>query len=87
MKRKEFYEKNLQASSDRCSALLQNVFSPLEEDMKQGIYSKPGGYRLLIQKIQELKKQYHEEPRKGIQVTKTTGSFWEAAGILLQIAG
>ena len=38
--------------------------------MKQGIYLKPGGYRLLMEKRQELKKKYFQEPRKGIQVTK-----------------
>jgi len=38
--------------------------------MKQGIYLKPGGYCLFIEKMQELKKKYFQEPRKGIQVTK-----------------
>ncbi|XP_037357174.1 guanylate-binding protein 1-like [Talpa occidentalis] len=62
-----FCKKNLQASSDRCSALLQDIFTPLEEDIKQGIFSKPGGYHLYIQKLQELKKSYSQQPRKGIQ--------------------
>ncbi|KAF7476961.1 Hypothetical predicted protein [Marmota monax] len=66
-RRDNFHERNLKASSDRCSALLQDIFSPLEENVKQGIYSKPGGYRLFIQKIEELKKKYYLEPRKGIQ--------------------
>jgi hypothetical protein len=60
----------MDASSDRCSGLVQDIFSPLEEEVKQGVYSKPGGYRLFIQKIQDLKKKYYEEPRKGIQVIK-----------------
>lgn len=38
--------------------------------MKQGIYSKSGGYRFFIEKMQELKKKYLQEPRKGIQVSK-----------------
>ncbi|XP_033081399.1 guanylate-binding protein 1 isoform X2 [Trachypithecus francoisi] len=66
-KRDDFCKQNQEASSDRCSALLQDIFSPLEEEVKMGIYSKPGGYRLFIQKLQDLKKKYHEEPRKGIQ--------------------
>ncbi|XP_023589148.1 uncharacterized protein LOC101358841 isoform X2 [Trichechus manatus latirostris] len=60
-------KRNLQVSSDRCSALLQDIFSPLEEEVKQRIYSKPGGYHLFIQKTQELKKKYLHEPKKGIQ--------------------
>lgn len=35
--------KNLQASSECCSALLKDIFSSLEEDVKQEICSKSGG--------------------------------------------
>lgn len=76
-KRDDFCKQNQEASSGRCSALLQDIFSPLEEEVKMGIYSKPGGYRLFIQKLQDLKKKYHEEPRKGIQVTKIYLSVME----------
>ena len=80
-KGEELYKKNVQASSDHCSALLQNIFSPLEDEVKQGIYSKPGGYCLFSKKIKELKKKYSEEPRKGVQVTKVMCVFWEAADL------
>ncbi|XP_008826509.1 guanylate-binding protein 1 [Nannospalax galili] len=78
IKREEFYQKNLQASSDRCSALLREIFRPLEEDVKQGIYSKPGGYRLFIQEMQELKKEYYKEPRKGIQAEEALQKFLQS---------
>ncbi|KAK7811067.1 hypothetical protein U0070_010226, partial [Myodes glareolus] len=71
-KLEEFFKKNTQASSDRCSALLQDIFSPLEEDLKHGIYFKAGGCLIFMRKMQELKKKYYEEPRKGIQVKKVT---------------
>ncbi|XP_016066818.1 PREDICTED: guanylate-binding protein 1-like [Miniopterus natalensis] len=63
----DFCKQNKKASSDRCSALLKDIFSSLEEDIKQGVYSKPGGYRLFIQVMKELKEKYYQEPRKGIQ--------------------
>ncbi|KAB1269146.1 Guanylate-binding protein 1 [Camelus dromedarius] len=66
-KRDDFCKQNLKESSDRCKALLKDIFTTLEEGVKQGVYSKPGGYRLFMEKIQELKKQYDQEPRKGIQ--------------------
>ncbi|KAB0353826.1 hypothetical protein FD755_023479, partial [Muntiacus reevesi] len=66
-KRDDLCNQNLKASEDHCSALLKDIFSPLEEEMKQGIYLKPGDYRLFIEKMQELKKKYFQEPRKGIQ--------------------
>ncbi|OBS76070.1 hypothetical protein A6R68_17480 [Neotoma lepida] len=77
-KQEEFVKKNVQASSDRCSALLQDIFSPLEEDVKQGVYYKSGGYRLFIQKIQELKKTYYKVPRKGVQAEETLQKFLES---------
>ncbi|EGW08507.1 Interferon-induced guanylate-binding protein 1 [Cricetulus griseus] len=77
-KQEEFLKKNEQASSDRCSALLQDIFSPLEEDLKQGSYYKPGGYQLFIQKIQELKKKYYEEPRKGVQAEEVLQKFLQS---------
>ncbi|CAK6441317.1 unnamed protein product [Pipistrellus nathusii] len=66
-RREDFYKENIKASSDHCSALLKDIFHSLEEDIKQGVYSKPGGYRLLMQTVNELKKKYLQEPRKGIQ--------------------
>ncbi|XP_036302747.1 guanylate-binding protein 1-like isoform X1 [Pipistrellus kuhlii] len=63
----DFYKENMKASSDRCSALLKDIFHSLEEDIKQRVYSKPGGYHLLMQTVNELKKKYLQEPRKGIQ--------------------
>ncbi|XP_012516557.1 PREDICTED: interferon-induced guanylate-binding protein 1 isoform X1 [Propithecus coquereli] len=71
----DFYKQNLKASSDRCTALLQDIFSPLEEEVKEGIYSTPGGYRLFIQKIQHLKKKYLQEPRKGIQAEEMLQTY------------
>lgn len=66
-RRDDFCKENMKASSDRCSALLKDIFHPLEEEIKQGVYSKPGGYRLLMQTMHELKQKYLQEPRKGIQ--------------------
>ncbi|XP_058295589.1 guanylate-binding protein 1-like [Hylobates moloch] len=74
-KRDDFCKQNQEASSDRCSALLQVIFSPLEEEVKAGIYSKPGGYRLFTQKLQDLKKKYCEEPRKGIQAEEILQTY------------
>ncbi|KAM5323712.1 guanylate-binding protein 1-like isoform 1-T2 [Glossophaga mutica] len=74
-KQEDFCKQNVKVSSDRCSALLKDIFNPLEEDIKQGIYSKPGGYRLFMQKMQELKKKYLQEPRKGIQSAEVLQTY------------
>ncbi|KAM4873416.1 guanylate-binding protein 1-like isoform 2-T2 [Thomomys bottae] len=77
-KRDEFCTKNMKTSADRCSALIQEIFSPIEEGVKQGIYSKPGGYGSFTQKLQELKKKYQAEPGKGIQAEEILQQYLES---------
>uniref|UniRef100_A0A452T1Q2 Guanylate binding protein 1 n=1 Tax=Ursus maritimus TaxID=29073 RepID=A0A452T1Q2_URSMA len=74
-KQDDFCKQNLQASTNRCSDLLEDIFGPLEEAVKQGDYSKPGGYHLFIQKMQELKRKYLQEPRKGIQANEVLQEY------------
>ncbi|XP_048207677.1 guanylate-binding protein 1-like [Perognathus longimembris pacificus] len=77
-KRDEFCTKNIKASADRCSALIQEIFSPLEEEVKQGTYSKPGGYRFFIQQLHELKKKYQKEPGKGVQAEEILQQYLQS---------
>ncbi|XP_032509357.1 guanylate-binding protein 5 [Phocoena sinus] len=77
-KQNDFCKRNLEASLNRCSALLQDIFRPLEEDVKQGIYSKPGGHRLFLQKREELKAKYYQAPRKGIQAEKALQKYLQS---------
>lgn len=65
----DFHKRNSEVSLNHCSALLQDIFHPLEENVKQGVYAKPGGHCLFIQKREELKEKYNQEPGKGIQVS------------------
>ncbi|XP_036774244.2 guanylate-binding protein 1-like [Manis pentadactyla] len=74
-KRDDFCRQNVEASSDRCTTLLMEIFSPLEEAVKQGAYSKPGGYHLFIQKTEELKQKYFQKPRKGIQAEEILQTY------------
>ncbi|XP_027958185.1 guanylate-binding protein 1-like isoform X2 [Eumetopias jubatus] len=46
-----------------------------QNDVMQGIYSKPGGHHLLIQKTELLKARYYWEPRKGMQAEKALQEY------------
>ncbi|XP_043431456.1 guanylate-binding protein 5-like isoform X3 [Prionailurus bengalensis] len=74
----DFYNQNMEASSNRCSALLQAIFGPLENEVTQGIYSKPGGHFLFIQKTEELKARYYQQPRKGMQAEKALQKYLQS---------
>ncbi|KAM8998759.1 guanylate-binding protein 1 [Sarcophilus harrisii] len=66
----EFCKQNERESRDRCTALLQDIFRPLEEAVKQSAFSKPGGYDIYLQQMRELQKKYNQQPKKGIQANK-----------------
>ncbi|XP_044530075.1 guanylate-binding protein 1-like [Gracilinanus agilis] len=74
-KRDAFCDQNLNMSAQRCRALLQDIFSTLEEAVKQGTFSKPGGYGLFLQKKQELIEKYKQQPKKGIQAEETLQEY------------
>uniref|UniRef100_A0A8D1UI10 Guanylate binding protein 1, interferon-inducible n=1 Tax=Sus scrofa TaxID=9823 RepID=A0A8D1UI10_PIG len=58
-------------------SLLTHVWV-LYEDVKQGTFSKPGGFRLFIRKRQELKNKYYQAPRKGIQAEETLKKYLDS---------
>lgn len=74
----DFCKQNMKASSDYCMALIQDIFHPLYEDVKQGKFSKPGGYYLFIKKMNELKNKYHQVPRKGVQTEETLSKYLDS---------
>ncbi|XP_047641320.1 guanylate-binding protein 2-like isoform X2 [Phacochoerus africanus] len=74
----DFCDQNMKASSDYCMTLLQDIFEPLYEDVKQGTFFKPGGFRLFIRKRQELKNKYYQVPRKGIQADETLKQYLDS---------
>ncbi|XP_036992431.2 guanylate-binding protein 2-like [Artibeus jamaicensis] len=77
-KRDDFCKQNVKASSDCCIALLQNIFHPLDKDVKEGTFSKPGGYHLFIQEQQRLKNEYYKVPRKGTEAEETLRKYLES---------
>ena len=77
-KQNDFHKRNLEASQNRCSALLEDIFHPLEENVKQGVYSKPRGHCLFIQQRDELKAKYNQELRKGIQAEEALQKYLES---------
>jgi hypothetical protein len=49
--------------------------------MKQGIYSNPRGHTLFLQKTEELKAKYYQQPRKGIQAEKALQKYLKSKSL------
>ncbi|XP_034355977.1 guanylate-binding protein 2-like [Arvicanthis niloticus] len=77
-KRDAFVKKNMDVSSARCSDLLEDIFGPLEEEVKQGTFSKAGGYYYFLQMKQELEKKYKQAPGKGLQAEAMLKKYFES---------
>ncbi|XP_029331423.1 guanylate-binding protein 2 [Mus caroli] len=77
-KRDAFIKKNMDVSSARCSDLLEDIFGPLEEEVKLGTFSKPGGYYLFLQMRQELEKKYNQAPGKGLQAEAMLKKYFDS---------
>ncbi|XP_034355976.1 guanylate-binding protein 2-like [Arvicanthis niloticus] len=73
-----FVKKNNNLSSARCSDLLEDIFGPLEEKVKQGKFSKPGGYYHFLQMKQELEKKYNQAPGKGLQADVMLKNYFQS---------
>ncbi|KAK7811058.1 hypothetical protein U0070_010217, partial [Myodes glareolus] len=71
-------KKNMEMSSAHCLDLLQDIFGPLEEEVKQGTFSKPGGYYFFLQRKQELEKKYNQALGKGLQAKKMLKAYFES---------
>ncbi|XP_074077837.1 guanylate-binding protein 2-like [Macrotis lagotis] len=74
-KKEAFYKQNLEESTKRCRALLEDIFGPLEEDVNKGIFSKPGGYYSFMKNMDELKQKYYKQSSKGIQAEETLQEY------------
>ncbi|XP_052035088.1 guanylate-binding protein 5-like [Apodemus sylvaticus] len=77
-KQDELCKKNVDASAALCSTLLQSIFKPLEQEVAHGLYAKPGGHSLFLQRMEQLKAQYRQRPGKGTQAEEVLQKYLNA---------
>ncbi|XP_028598184.2 guanylate-binding protein 1-like isoform X2 [Podarcis muralis] len=71
----EFCSRNEQASSDRCQAVLTQLFQDLEEEIGKGSYSVAGGYQRFLDDQKEKVDQYYLVPGKGLMASQALQDF------------
>uniref|UniRef100_A0A6I8P294 GB1/RHD3-type G domain-containing protein n=1 Tax=Ornithorhynchus anatinus TaxID=9258 RepID=A0A6I8P294_ORNAN len=82
LKLEELCQKNEEESTKLCTDLIQKIFRPQEMEVKRGLYSKPGGYQLFIQKRKELEQEYSQVPRKGPQADVCLQNYWKSQEVV-----
>ncbi|XP_042610366.1 guanylate-binding protein 1-like [Cyprinus carpio] len=58
---------NEQASKKRCEDLLSFLSATMNENLKQGIYAKSGGYDLFCKDLEDIVKKYNSQTNKEVK--------------------
>uniref|UniRef100_A0A670IPZ4 GB1/RHD3-type G domain-containing protein n=1 Tax=Podarcis muralis TaxID=64176 RepID=A0A670IPZ4_PODMU len=69
-----FCQKNEQESSKLCWAVLMSLSGELEENIRQGVYSCPGGHKLFSDDLKEMEQRYQEQ-KKGVMAETVLQQF------------
>ncbi|KAM9114293.1 guanylate-binding protein 1-like isoform 4-T4 [Pangshura tecta] len=83
-KRAELCHRNELASSDRCTAALLELSQELEERVREGSYSVPGGYQRLLDDQREMVEKYQLVPEKGIMAAEVLQQFLKSKETVAQ---
>uniref|UniRef100_A0A8C3HM23 GB1/RHD3-type G domain-containing protein n=1 Tax=Chrysemys picta bellii TaxID=8478 RepID=A0A8C3HM23_CHRPI len=83
-KRAELCHRNEEASSDRCKAVLMELSQELEERVREGSYSVPGGYQRFLADQREMVEKYQRVPWKGIMAAEVLQQFLKSKETVAQ---
>jgi len=66
--RLHFCSRDEEASHEKCTAALQELYREMEQRINDGIYFVPGGHQLFLGDQQTLVERYRVLPGKGVKV-------------------
>ncbi|XP_038870381.1 guanylate-binding protein 1-like [Salvelinus namaycush] len=69
------FKQNKDASEKKCKALLENLSAQMDQGMKEGTYTTPGGYGLYCNHHDNIVAQYRAEPNKGVRAEEVLEQF------------
>lgn len=68
-------EENEKASDKKCKELLKDLFFEMSERLKNGEYSRCGGYEVYCRDRDANIEKYHSEPNKGVKAEAVLNEF------------
>ncbi|XP_075772166.1 uncharacterized protein LOC102450090 [Pelodiscus sinensis] len=82
--KQRLFERNEQASSDRCTAVLLELWDELDDRIGQSVYAVPGGYQRFLDDRQEMVERYRQLPGKGVKADAVLQEFLQAKEAMAQ---
>ncbi|XP_048011196.1 guanylate-binding protein 1-like [Megalobrama amblycephala] len=70
-----YLRQNEQASKRRCEELLSSLSARMTENLKQGFYTKPGGYDLFCNDLVDIEKNYKIQANKEVKAEEVLKEF------------
>ncbi|XP_026999054.2 guanylate-binding protein 1 isoform X2 [Tachysurus fulvidraco] len=71
----ELCGQNQQESMNVCKATLTEIFSPLDEDINDGTFMRPGGYKAYRDKLQNLTNEYKARTHKQLMSEEVVSEY------------
>nr|XP_046198268.1 guanylate-binding protein 1-like [Oncorhynchus gorbuscha] len=71
----DLFKQNKDASEKKCKALLEKLSALMDQGMKEGMYTTPGGYELYCNHHDNIVAQYRAEPNKGVRAEEVLEQF------------
>ncbi|XP_016114130.1 guanylate-binding protein 1-like [Sinocyclocheilus grahami] len=71
----EYLCQNEQASKKRCEEILSSLSAPMMKKLKQGFYTKPGGYDLFCKDLEDIEKKYNSQANKEVKAEEVLEEF------------
>ncbi|KAK9976670.1 hypothetical protein ABG768_021875 [Culter alburnus] len=70
-----YLRQNEQASKRRCEELLSSLSARTTENLKQGFYTKPGGYDLFCKDLEDIVNNYKSQTNKEVKAEEVLKEF------------
>ncbi|XP_065450157.1 guanylate-binding protein 1-like [Chrysemys picta bellii] len=82
--KQELCRRNELASSERCTAALQELWDELDDRIVLGVYSVPGGYQCFLDDRQRMVERYPQVPANGVKADEVLQEFLQSKEVAAQ---
>ncbi|KAL2083065.1 hypothetical protein ACEWY4_020838 [Coilia grayii] len=71
----QYLHHNEEASKQKCQDLLANLSAELNQGLQEGLYAKPGGYKLFCQEMEGIVEKYNSQTSEVVKAKEVLEEF------------